>query len=387
MEVACNLAPFGVSSNNNLIPILESETAALESESSDFDNNEEMPILKQCQTVVPDNCNSAKLVPNGTNDETNGNNIEQTHNNGNLAKKTTTENNRKNNKYNNNIINNNINNFVQNKEQHQEEENKEQQDKNNKEQPENSNDYERRKNQQSDLIEKSTLTNIANGTLVNGNSLVPKKVDSNNKNRVVKFLVDETGNDGGNNDFEKMNHNNLTSSQPLVLNGHVIGNLTCSDLTENQKLANSHPHVTISSEHVRGEDRTFGTKIDNSYQGWDNPFRPEGELSHDAEEILRLWKEGRRDFSLLLNEAKEDEDEDEDEADDENKNEMNNANNDFKEPLLNSTQQNGKASKNNKSIVDVKTTSVTPPPLKSEMVSVVMGSDEPKKKQGCCSLM
>ena len=65
----------------------------------------------------------------------------------------------------------------------------------------------------------------------------------------------------------------------------------------------------------------------SSYQGWDNPFRPEGELSHDAEEILRLWKEGRRDFSLLLNEAKEDDEDEED--DDENKNEMNNAN-DFK---------------------------------------------------------
>ena len=39
----------------------------------------------------------------------------------------------------------------------------------------------------------------------------------------------------------------------------------------------------------------------SSYQGWDNPFRPEGELSHDAEEILRLWKDGKlKDFSLLL---------------------------------------------------------------------------------------
>ena len=44
----------------------------------------------------------------------------------------------------------------------------------------------------------------------------------------------------------------------------------------------------------------------SSYQGWDNPFRPEGELSHDAEDIVKLWKEGKRDFSLLLK-AKEDE--------------------------------------------------------------------------------
>ena len=31
----------------------------------------------------------------------------------------------------------------------------------------------------------------------------------------------------------------------------------------------------------------------SSYEGWDNPFRPEGELSHEAEELLRLWKQGK----------------------------------------------------------------------------------------------
>ena len=70
-----------------------------------------------------------------------------------------------------------------------------------------------------------------------------------------------------------------------------------------------------------------------------------------------------------------------------------------KEPLLNNgsgigTQQNGKATKNGQngvkkannnktSLVDVKTTSVQ---QKSEKVTL-MGGDEPKKKQGCCSLM
>ncbi len=29
------------------------------------------------------------------------------------------------------------------------------------------------------------------------------------------------------------------------------------------------------------------------YEGWDNPFRPEGELSHEAEELLRMWREGK----------------------------------------------------------------------------------------------
>ena len=31
----------------------------------------------------------------------------------------------------------------------------------------------------------------------------------------------------------------------------------------------------------------------SSYEGWDNPFRPEGEISHDAEELLRLWRLGK----------------------------------------------------------------------------------------------
>lgn len=31
----------------------------------------------------------------------------------------------------------------------------------------------------------------------------------------------------------------------------------------------------------------------SSYEGWDNPFRPEGEISHDAEELLKLWRLGK----------------------------------------------------------------------------------------------
>ena len=92
-----------------------------------------------------------------------------------------------------------------------------------------------------------------------------KKV-SDSKNR-VKFLVDQDKpvlefDEKIQKESSEMNHN-LTSSQPLVLNGHV-GNVAVTDLVENQKLANSHLHVTISSnqEHPRGEDRTFGTKID-----------------------------------------------------------------------------------------------------------------------------
>jgi len=398
MEVACNLAPFAAASNNNLNPIMEQAT--LELESSD-DSNEEMPTVlePQVHSVVPDNCNknnsAKKLVQI---DETNGNNVvvEQNNspqqNNGNLS-----TNSSNNNKY-NNIINNNINNFVQ-KSSAINVQNKSEEIVN----------YETRENSNRVIFENSqstttsTVTSVLNGGV---QKQVNKKVDT--KPNRVKFLIGPDQSEPSEFDPKEpeMNHN-LTSSQPLVLNGHAhMGNLTSSDLVENSKLANSHPHVTISSQnqdHAKHEDRIFGTKIDNSYQGWDNPFRPEGEISHDAEEILRLWKEGKRDFSLLLKDKEGDEYDEE-----ENKNELDsmdhsmNASDELdsgKEPLLNNgsaigTQQNGKATKNGQngvkktnnnktSLVDVKTTSVQ---QKSEKVTL-MGGDEPKKKQGCCSLM
>lgn len=404
MEVACNLAPFAAASNNNLNPIMEQAT--LELESSD-DSNEEMPTVlePQVHSVVPNNCNknnsAKKLVQI---DETNGNNVvveennSPQQNNGNLS----TNSGSNNNKYNNNIINNNINNFVQKSSTAINVQNKLEEIVN-YETRENSNRviFE---NSQSSTTATSTVTSVLNGGGVQ--KQVNKKVDT--KPNRVKFLIGPDQSEPSEFDPKEpeMNHN-LTSSQPLVLNGHAhMGNLTSSDLVENSKLANSHPHVTISSQnqdHAKHEDRIFGTKIDNSYQGWDNPFRPEGEISHDAEEILRLWKEGKRDFSLLLK------DKDGDEYDEEeNKNELDsmdhsmNASDELdsgKEPLLNNgsgigTQQNGKAIKNGQngvkkannnktSLVDVKTTSVQ---QKSEKVTL-MGGDEPKKKQGCCSLM
>ena len=108
----------------------------------------------------------------------------------------------------------------------------------------------------------SSSISVANG----GSQVKSVKKVSDSKNR-VKFLVDQDKpvlefDEKIQKESSEMNHN-LTSSQPLVLNGHV-GNVAVTDLVENQKLANSHPHVTISSnqEHPRGEDRTFGTKID-----------------------------------------------------------------------------------------------------------------------------
>lgn len=404
MEVACNLAPFAAASNNNLNPIMEQAT--LELESSD-DSNEEMPTVlePQVHSVVPDNCNknnsAKKLVQI---DETNGNNVvveennSPQQNNGNLS----TNSGSNNNKYNNNIINNNINNFVQKSSTAINVQNKSEEIVN-YERRENSNQSVIFENSQSTTTTSTVVTSVLNGGV---QKQVNKKVDT--KPNRVKFLIGPDQSEPSEFDPKEpeMNHN-LTSSQPLVLNGHAhMGNLTSSDLVENSKLANSHPHVTISSQnqdHAKHEDRIFGTKIDNSYQGWDNPFRPEGEISHDAEEILRLWKEGKRDFSLLLK------DKDGDEYDEEeNKNELDsmdhsmNASDELdsgKEPLLNNgsgigTQQNGKAIKNGQngvkkannnktSLVDVKTTSVQ---QKSEKVTL-MGGDEPKKKQGCCSLM
>jgi len=398
MEVACNLAPFAAASNNNLNPIMEQAT--LELESSD-DSNEEMPTVlePQVHSVVPDNCNknnsAKKLVQI---DETNGNNVvvEQNNspqqNNGNLAPNSNSSNN---NKY-NNIINNNINNFVQKSSANVQ--------KSVQKSTEEIVNYETRENSNRVIFENSQSTTTTVTSVLNGGvqKQVNKKVDS--KPNRVKFLIGPDQSEISEFDPKEpeMNHN-LTSSQPLVLNGHAhMGNLTPSDLAENSKLANSHPHVTISSQnqdHAKHEDRIFGTKIDNSYQGWDNPFRPEGEISHDAEEILKLWKEGKRDFSLLLKDKEEYDEE-------ENKNSLDSMDHSIdasdeldsgKEPLLNNgsgmgIQQNGKVTKNGQngvknnnktSLVDVKTTSVQ---QKSEKVTL-MGGDEPKKKQGCCSLM
>ena len=36
----------------------------------------------------------------------------------------------------------------------------------------------------------------------------------------------------------------------------------------------------------------FPLRYFRSYEGWDNPFRPDGEISHEAEELLRQWKRG-----------------------------------------------------------------------------------------------
>ena len=127
--------------------------------------------------------------------------------------------------------------------------------------------YETRENSNRVIFENSqssttTVTSVLNGGV---QKQVNKKVDT--KPNRVKFLIGPDQSEPSEFDPKEpeMNHN-LTSSQPLVLNGHAhMGNLTSSDLVENSKLANSHPHVTISSQnqdHAKHEDRIFGTKID-----------------------------------------------------------------------------------------------------------------------------
>ena len=117
-------------------------------------------------------------------------------------------------------------------------------------------------NSQQSTTASTTVTSVLNGGV---QKQVNKKVDT--KPNRVKFLIGPDQSEPSEFDPKEpeMNHN-LTSSQPLVLNGHAhMGNLTSSDLVENSKLANSHPHVTISSQnqdHAKHEDRIFGTKID-----------------------------------------------------------------------------------------------------------------------------
>ena len=82
-------------------------------------------------------------------------------------------------------------------------------------------------------------------------------IHNNKNNHRVKFVEDLE-------EFHNaMNQTgNITGSQPLVSNGHLVSN--GADLADSQKFASSHPHVTISShqDHAKVEDRAFRTKID-----------------------------------------------------------------------------------------------------------------------------
>ena len=114
----------------------------------------------------------------------------------------------------------------------------------------------------------------------------------------------------------------------------------------------------------------------SSYEGWDNPFRPEGELSADAEEILRLWKEGK---PLRLDSEVEEDDDATDSDFKATELMKNDKNHNDCEPLL-SHNQNGINGKK----TEVKSMMASSQPSKAEKVNL---EAEPKKKRGCCSLM
>lgn len=118
----------------------------------------------------------------------------------------------------------------------------------------------------------------------------------------------------------------------------------------------------------------------SSYQGWDNPFRPEGELSHDAEEILRLWKAGKlKEVSSILQAAAE---ELQDEVDNRKEKKNDDDNNKAQQPFFqNGKQQQIKNGQSKPVPMDVKTSSSSQPQ------KVLLPDSEPKKKKGCCSLM
>ena len=145
-------------------------------------------------------------------------------------------------------------------------------------------------------------------------------------------------------------------------------------------IATTKPHDDIIPNHL----------FCSSYQGWDNPFRPEGELSNDAEEILRLWKEGKlKDFSLLLkanNNSSANEPSDKAEATDDVDN-TKAATATSSEPLLKNGSASAGPSQNGSSVKSnhYQNSNQSQPLRSSEKVKI--GGDEPKKKQGCCALM
>ena len=123
----------------------------------------------------------------------------------------------------------------------------------------------------------------------------------------------------------------------------------------------------------------------SSYEGWDYPFRPEGEISHDADELLRLWRKGQQVESKTEILAERSEDVSTEEAGDTL--EM-----DAKSPLLG--HQNGGCQTNgNLATFEVKQEMLkASPSTLAQTVTIGGGKEEsptlPKKKSGgCCTLM
>ena len=138
----------------------------------------------------------------------------------------------------------------------------------------------------------------------------------------------------------------------------------------------------------------------SSYEGWDNPFRPEGEISHDAEELLRLWRLGKLEEQNRKNSQSNNNNEEKPStANDTHTNgQISNATNKEKsaESLLqqNGGHKNGVAATGGGTVpatFDLKRETIGV--QKSQHVTINDGkmadAQDPKKKKtdGCCSLM
>ena len=111
------------------------------------------------------------------------------------------------------------------------------------------------------ITEKKVVKSTSSSPVALETQQQQQQQNNNKNNHRVKFIdVPDPADDSSAEDIT-MNQN-LASSQPLM-NGHLAGHHHNGDLTETQKMANSHPHVTIASHpEIPKEDRAFGSKID-----------------------------------------------------------------------------------------------------------------------------
>jgi len=118
------------------------------------------------------------------------------------------------------------------------------------------------------------------------------------KNGTLRVTFSEaSGRDTADYDFNQnhANNNHHHHQQQQYSQQPVSSQVTSYSLPTNYHIpsrtgvAGHHIHTDITSPLT--SYRSIVTRPE--YEGWDNPFRDEGEVSRDADRILRLWKEGR----------------------------------------------------------------------------------------------
>ena len=133
----------------------------------------------------------------------------------------------------------------------------------------------------------------------------------------------------------------------------------------------------------------------SSYEGWDNPFRPEGEISHDAEELLRLWRLGKLEEQNRKNSQSNNNNDDKSPGNERHTNgQLSNVSNQESPLQKNGGHKNGVAATGGGTTLDVKreTVGVQQQLQQSQHVTINDGKadeQDPKKKKtgGCCSIM